>query len=266
MATTEYLKDSNEHLLFLLPGQSLSPRAFWDFKTPENITHSEYFLESGIDVILFDPVGYGNSTEFYNYDRVSYAKQIDSVVNNITKEYKTKTIFGFSTSTAPALIASQNYFDRVIIHSPSIRNDIKYYVKHNNTFETGIEKLKTERLSKISDKLIPKPNRIDDWETRILNVIGKSEWKVPAQVVYDINNFWVNNKHNGFDVKKIPPILSIIGEYDYECTTGGYDLFKTLFPSLQEVIIPNSTHFSMWENNYKITLQAVRDYAKRTLL
>ena len=48
-----YSLPTNEHLLFLLPGQSISPRGFWDFKLPEGKTHSEYFVEAGIDVILF---------------------------------------------------------------------------------------------------------------------------------------------------------------------------------------------------------------------
>ena len=49
-----YSLTTNEHLLFLLTGQSISPRGFWDFKLPEGKTHSEYFVEAGIDVVLFD--------------------------------------------------------------------------------------------------------------------------------------------------------------------------------------------------------------------
>lgn len=257
MVTSELSIESNRHLLFLLPGQSLSSRAFWSFKLPDGKTHAEYFLEAGIDVIMFDPAGYGTSPEFFNYDRTEYADQIEMMVKMISndKKYETKTILGFSTSTAPALIAAERgLFDKVILHSPSIRNDKKYYVKHDAEFNTGIEKLKKERLEKISDKLIPNPNRIDGWEERILEVVGKYTWKVPAQVVYDINNYWVDHKTNGFDPSKITAdILAIRGEFDYECTTGGYDEFKKLFPNCTEVVIPNSTHFSMWENSSSIT-------------
>lgn len=255
MVTTELSIERNKHLLFLLPGQSLSPRAFWDFKLPENKTHAEYFLEAGIDVVMFDPAGYGNSPEFFNYDRVEYANQIQSAMEEITKEYETKTIFGFSTSTAPALIAAERgLFNKVIIHSPSIRNDKKYYVRHEAEFHTSIEKLKKERLEKISDKLIGTPNRIVDWEKRILDVIGKKNWKVPAQVVYDINNYWVEHGDNGFNPENIKAdILAIRGEFDYECTTGGYELFAKLFPNMQEAVIPISTHFSMWENASALT-------------
>jgi pimeloyl-ACP methyl ester carboxylesterase len=254
MVTSELTIESNEHLLFLLPGQSMSPKAFWDFKLPDGKTHAEYIVEAGVDVILFDPVGYGDSHEFFNYDRIEYANQIESAMAEVTKQYKTKTIFGFSTSTAPALVAaSRGLFDKVIIHSPSIRNDKKYYVKHGEKFETGIKKLKTERLEKISNKLMENPFRLDGWEESIIDAMGGEEWVVPAQVVYDINNYWVDHGDNGFDASKVPPILAIKGEFDYESTTGGYDEFMKLFPEAQEVEIPYSTHFSMWETTSAIT-------------
>ena len=249
-----------KHLIFLLPGQSLSPRAFWDFVLPTGKTHADYFRERGIDVYFFEPAGYGDNKEFFAYDRIGYADQIERAAENLTG-YETRTILGFSTSTAPALIAGERgLFDNIIIHSPSLRKDRKYFVKHGETFDTGIERLKTERLAKISDKLIPEPNRVIGWEERILNVIGKSEWSVPAMPVYDISNYYPLNGRYGFNPNNVPPILSIIGEYDYECTTGGYELFKSLFPKTEEVIIPNSTHFSMWENNYPTTCRVIANW------
>ena len=258
-----YTADANKHLLFLLPGQSLSPRVFWDYPTDEG-SHAQWFLSQGIDVVLFDPVGYGNSQEFYSYDRVGYAKQIIDATKSLPDKYDNKVIFGFSTSTAPALIASHQYFNKVIIHSPVIRQDPKYFVPHQEVLDVSIDKLITNRIGNISDKLIPKPNRVDGWKEKILSVIGKTEWKVPAKVVHDVGNYYPKRNQNGFDENKVPPILSIVGQYDYEITTGGYSLFKKYFPNIQEVIIPNSTHFSMWENEYKMTLQAIRDYAKGT--
>lgn len=257
-----YSVEENNALLFLLPGQSMSPRAFWDFELPDGKTHSQHFLEAGIDVVLFDPVGYGNSLAFYQYDRVGYARQIHSVVKTITKKYNSRTILGFSTSTAPAIIASQSYFDRVIIHSPTVKHHRKNFVKHDDVFISNMKKLIEERIGKISDKIIPKPNRIDDWESRISNVLKTQEWKVPAKPLHDVNNYWILRGTHSFDVSKVPPILVIRGEYDYECTTGGYDAFKQIFPNCKEVIIPNSTHFSMWENSYKVTLQAVGEWSK----
>lgn len=256
-----YTADANKHLLFLLPGQSLSPRVFWDYPTEEG-SHAQWFLSQGIDVALFDPVGYGNSKAFYSYDRVNYAQQIIEATKSLPQKYTNKTIFGFSTSTAPAIIASQEYFNKVIIHSPVLRQDPKYFVPHDEVLDVSIDKLITNRIGNISDKLIPKPNRVDNWKEKILSVIGKTEWKVPAKVVHDVGNYYPKRHSNGFNPEKVPPILCIVGEYDYEITTGGYTLFKKYFPNTKEVIIPNSTHFSMWENEYRKTLQAVRDYTR----
>jgi len=261
MATTEYLNPNNKHLLFILPGQSLSSRVFWDFKLPDNKTHAQYFYEAGIDVILFDPAGYGTNTEFYSYDRIGYADQITEVTDKITKSYISKTIFGFSTSTAPALCAAERgFFDKVIIHSPSIRNHRNYFVKHNNIFKTGIEKLKRERLAKISDTLIKIPNRFDNWEESILNIIGKTEWECPAQIVYDIGNYWVIHGNNGFKIARIPPILTLVGEFDFEASTGGLELFRALFPNSTEIVLPGATHFSMWEKEAANTRRQMMKY------
>lgn len=258
-----YTADENNHLLFLLPGQSLSPRVFWDYPTDEG-SHAQWLCSQGIDVIMFDPVGYGNSKAFYSYDRICYARQIIEATKEIKKNYQNKVIFGFSTSTAPALIASQEYFNKVIIHSPVIRKDPKYFVPHGEVLDVSIDKLIQNRIGNISDKLIPKPNRVDGWKEKILSVIGKTEWKVPAKVVHDVGNYYPKRNNTGFNPNSVPPILSIIGEYDYEITTGGYALFKDYFPNIKEVIIPNSTHFSMWENEYKMTLHTVRDYVQGT--
>jgi pimeloyl-ACP methyl ester carboxylesterase len=258
MATTSYLKDENEHLLFLLPGQSLSPRAFWDFTLPDGKTHTQYFLEEGIDVIHFDPVGYGKSTEFYEYDRIGFAAQIKAVTDTITKKYKSKTILGFSSTTAPALIAAeQGFFDRVIIHSPCVRDEFRFFIEHDYLFLTDMDRLKSERIAKVSDRLIPKSNKLDGWEQAVIDIVGKDSWCVPAKVVYDINNFWCYNGHQGFHPEKTPPILVIKGEYDFEVTGGGYDVFKRLFPCFIEETIPNSTHFSMWENNSPQTRRVI---------
>jgi pimeloyl-ACP methyl ester carboxylesterase len=252
--------------LFLLPGQSLSPRAFWDFTLPDGKTHTQYFLDEKIDVIHFDPVGYGKSKEFRSYDRIDFAKQIKEVTDKITKSYKSKTILGFSSTTAPALISSeQGFFDRVIIHSPCVRDENRFYTPHSLRFDSSMEKLKTERIAKISDALIPIPNKLDGWEQSVIDVVGSDKWSVPASVVYDINNFWAQNGYHGFDPKKTPPILVVKGEYDFEMTGGGYDVFKRLFPNFIEKTIPNSTHFSMWENNSYITRNVIVEYCKGNL-
>jgi pimeloyl-ACP methyl ester carboxylesterase len=264
-----YSDASNKHLLFLLTGQSMGPRSFWDFKLPDGKTHSEYFLEAGIDVILFDPIGYGKSTEFYSYDRVGYAKQIIDITKTITKEYTNKAMLGFSTSTSPALIAAESdYFNKLIFHSPAImRFTDKTLLQTDEVFESNMDKLKDSRIGKISDMIIPKSNRVDGWEESITEVnktytsYKNGYWKCPGSVVGDVSNYHILNGNHGFDVKKInAEILTIVGQYDFEMyTVVNLPWFvRTFRPKF--VSIPNSTHFSMWENNSHLTRKEIIDF------
>ena len=266
-----YSLTTNEHLLFLLPGQSISPRGFWDFKLPEGKTHSEYFVEAGIDVILFDPIGYGKSTDFYQYDRVDYAKQIKDVSDTITKQYKSATLLGFSSSSPVALCSAQDkFFNKVILVGPNLTNKSDDgYLPELEKFQTNIETLKQKRLKEISEKLIPKSNRLPNWEESLLEIVKTNtsydgnNWYVPGQIVNDRINYWVNHKSNGFDVDKISlikPILAIISEYEFETPISHQGLFLSMFPDTKIVTVPNSTHFSMWENDCAKTREFIIQY------
>lgn len=265
-----YSAPENNKLLFLLPGQTMSPRAFWDFVLPNGKTHSEYFYESGLDVILFDPVGYGKSKEFYNYSRIEYAQQIKSVTDTLSKDYVTKTILGFSTSTAPAAMASTlGYFNQLAFHSPCIRTSDKF-MPFDETYTTSIENLKNIRLKQFGDRIIPKTNRVVNWEESILEVLKTNTsfkdgyWSVPGQVVRDIENYYAVNKTLGFDIERIPKnVLSIHGQYDFEMMKFGNEVLINTRPNLQVVVVPNSTHFSMWENEYKITVDTIISFCKQ---
>ena len=264
-----YSLETNEHLLFLLTGQSISPRGFWDFKLPEGKTHSEYFVEAGIDVILFDPIGYGKSTDFYQYDRIDYSKQIKDVTDTITKKYKSTTILGYSSSSPVALCSVQDgFFNKVILVGPNIvnRND---GLPNIDIFQTNIELLKQKRLKELSEKIIPKSNRLPNWEESLLQIIktntryDNGDWSVPGQIVNDRVNYWVEHKSNGFDVNKISltkPILAIISEYEVETPISEQGLLMSLFPDTQIVTVPNSTHFSMWENDCAKTREFIIQY------
>ena len=259
--------EGNTHLLFLLPGQSLSARAFWEFNLPENKTHVDYFLQSGIDVILFDPIGYGKSTEFYNYDRIDYAKQITEVTKQIKKSYETKTIFGFSTSTAPALIAGQNdYFNKVIIHSPLVRqleSFIQNYDADQEYLHITFDFLLNERIAKVSDAIIPKSNKISGWIESVKKISGEN-WRVPYQVVNDIHTYWPKNQMHAIPSDKVIDTLAIVGQFDNELklSQNCYKRFREMYPHAVEVIIPDSTHFSMWENNSRMTRNVMINFIK----
>jgi pimeloyl-ACP methyl ester carboxylesterase len=261
--------EGNNNLLLLLPGQSISPRGFWEFKLPDGKTHVDYFMKAGIDVILFDPLGYGKSTIFKNYNRIDYANQITSVVNQMVKQYDKKAVFGFSTSTAPALIAGHNgYFNKIIVHSPIIRQhpDGKFlpgFKIDQQVLQTNFEYLVRERIEKVSDVLIPKSNKIDGWIERVKNVIGDN-WRAPYQTLNDIHTYYCFYRKHDIPIKPITDVLSICGEYDNEVNLSkpAYDRFKEFFPHYKEVIIPNSTHFSMWENNSHLTREAMINFIK----
>jgi hypothetical protein len=271
-----YSNDTNEHLLFILTGQSMSPRAFWDFKLPDGKTHSEYFYEAGIDVILFDPIGYGKSTEYYPYDRISYSNQIKTVTDTITKQYNTKTILGYSTSTAPALCNTKyGFFDKIIIKGPGMVYGLDDPLEQPDDFITSISNLKKSRLGPISDRIIPNPHKLSTWEDSLTDIVKTSStydhtndtWKVPGQVVCDRRNYWIENKQHGFNVEHVPPMIIIHGEYDFESigdesSTGALSYIKPLFPDAKIKIVPGSTHFSMWENNSDITRKYIIEYCK----
>lgn len=268
-----YSKPENNHLLFLLPGQSISPRGFWDFKLPEGKTHTDYFVEAGLDVILFDPIGYGKSTEFYNYDRLGYAKQINDVTDTLTKEYKSKTIVGYSTTTPVALCSAEHgYFNKVILIGPNIVNkQADEYLPDIEFFETNIEILKQKRLKEISEKFIPKSNRLPNWEEALTEILVTNtsykdgNWRVPGLMITDRHNYWILHKSNGFDPKNISltkPILALISEYEVETPIADQGLLLSLFPDTQIGTIPNSTHFSMWENECATTRKYIIEYCK----
>ena len=264
-----YSNTENKHLLVLLSGQSMGPRSFWDFKLPEGKTHSEYFLEAGIDVILFDPIGYGKSTEFYSYDRIGYAQQIIDLTKTLDKVYTNRTLLGFSTSTNPALVASQEgFFNKIICLSPAIlRFTEERFLAYEEVFTSDMIKLKEQRIGKISDMIIPKSNRVDGWEEAILEVnstytsFKNGFWSCPGSVVNDVNSFHVIHGHDGYDPDRIKAdVLAIIGQYDFEMYGGvNFPWFiRTFKPKV--VSIPDSTHFSMWENNNHITRNAIIDF------
>jgi len=90
-------------------------------------------------------------------------------------------------------------------------------------------------------------------------------WRVPGQMVTDRINYWINHKSNGFDIAKISlikPILAIISEYEVETPVSDQGLLLSLFPDTQIVTVPNSTHFSMWENECAVTRNFIIEYCK----
>jgi hypothetical protein len=57
-------------------------------------------------------------------------------------------------------------------------------------------------------------------------------------------------------------MLAIISEYEVETPVSHQGLFLSMFPDTQLVSIPNSTHFSMWENECAVTRNFIIEYCK----
>ena len=72
-------------------------------------------------------------------------------------------------------------------------------------FETNIETLKQKRLKEISEKIIPKSNRLPNWEEALTEILvtntsyNNGNWRVPGLMINDRHNYWILNKSNGFE-------------------------------------------------------------------
>jgi pimeloyl-ACP methyl ester carboxylesterase len=177
------------------------------------------------------------------------------------------------------MIAGHNgFFNKIIVHSPAMNERAGFhnnYHRHQVIFNSNFDILIKERIEKISDVLIPSSTKIDGWVDRVSAVVGNN-WSAPYQVFWDHFTYWVLHRNHGMNFDNRVDVLSIAGEYDNEMLGTavslsehdrcGYphpnDKFNLLFPHNRTVIIPNSTHFSMWENNSHLTRQAIIDYIK----
>lgn len=271
-----YHSEENRNLLFLLPGSTMSSRAFWDVKLPEGFSHSEYFYNSGIDVILFDPIGYGRSTEMYNYDRHGFAKQIVDVMKTIPKSYKNKVLSGFSASCAPALLAGHTeYFNKIIIFGPQVKEHKHFFKIYNLEYDkdrqimtTDIEGLAKNRFELGADRLIHaagKPScKYEGWKQAVIDQIGTS-WDCPYQYAVDIFFYWTKHRKHDLSFNNKRDILCFIGEYDHECNNpnnldSGYNRFADMFPHQKTIVVPDSTHFHMLETNAAYHRKYVIDF------
>jgi len=238
--------------LFLIPGQSLSPRAFWS-------SHIYSFIKNNINVVMIDPIGYGNSyTEYlpHPYDRDFLHEQLKQVY--YSEKTAENTILGFCSTTANALKSCEFGMDKVIILGPAILEETKEQSK-GGWFNNTKEKLISERLNKISDKLVPKSIgnfRYPGWDINV-----PENWQAPQDMLLDIKSYYAKHKNHNISFDICKNVLAIVGEYDYEPqATGGLTLFQRYMPQAKIYKLKNSTHFSMWEWNYKDLIKTIVGY------
>jgi pimeloyl-ACP methyl ester carboxylesterase len=265
-----YNNPNNRALVFLLPAQSMSPRASWEFKLPENKTHVDYLFEAGLDVILFDPIGYGNSTSFEQYDRAGYKDQILKVVNAITKEYTTKVIVGFSTTAPVALaVGVEDYFNKVAVIGPTLytTEPLPYgFDPSMEVLDITINSLLVRVLDQ-GEKIIPRSNKIPGWVDEVRRIMGDA-WRVPYKVAFDQFIFYKKNKTFMFSSADYEnkDILCFVGDYDHDCLVAGrsgFNRFKDMFPNAKIVTLLNSTHFPTWENSANVMRDEIIQFASK---
>jgi pimeloyl-ACP methyl ester carboxylesterase len=265
-----YNNPDNKALVVFLPAQSMSPRASWEFMLPEQKTHVDYLFEAGLDVILFDPIGYGNSTTFENYDRAGFKQQIMDLTKEITKEYTNKVIVGFSTTVTVALaVGTEDFFNKVVIIGGAIYTSESLPPTYDPTatvLDVTIEKL-VDRVMGIGEKLMTKSNKIPGWIDSARDIMGDS-WSVPYQTAFDQYLYYKKNKKLLFsaDDYKNKDMLFFIGDHDYECLVvgrSGFNRCKDMFPNAKIVTLLNSTHFPTWENSSNVMRDEIIQFASK---
>jgi hypothetical protein len=121
---TKHFSNGSDLVLYLGTGNNIGARALWDFQLPNGKTHAEILCESGIDVVVFDVIGYGSALGFkggWDYDRKYNSKQIIKVIDHYRQSYKKNVLFGYCSTTAQTIIAAEQtgWLDKLIIHSAS---------------------------------------------------------------------------------------------------------------------------------------------------
>lgn len=134
-------------------------------------------------------------------------------------------------------------------------------------FIASVDRMIEGRYNKMAEKLIPKSNKLPNYREAMIEVVNTFThrlsdgwWVSPLGMVEDFARYYTIERNRGYDITSpnIPPIVCMNGEYDYE-SKSGYPKFVELLGSKieKEIILPNATHFSVWENNYQNTLDAL---------
>ena len=267
------LRSSNcNSVIILLPGQTLPSEMFFDLPIwGDGSCITDRILEAGCDVAHLNPVGYGHSQSvlYELYTRETMAEQVCLAVDLLRPSYKNILLHGFcSTSHVPMIAATQRNVQGIIAQSPlSFRVGPQYYEEYmakrdsgNPLLHNSLENLKENRLKKKSDVLLGYSNKVDNWDDLFvihLKTFKKfekeGEWNGINDMVWDLWLYVSHHASQGWNIDNIAcPISIIVGEKDYECTTENFDRFVLNVKSklVSKNVVPNGTHFGMWDKNY----------------
>lgn len=261
----------NDSVIILLPGQTLPPEMFFDLPIYEDRSCiSDRILESGCDVAHLNPVGYGHSkgTIYELYTRDTMAQQVILAIDVLREKYKNILLHGFcSTCHVPMIAATQRKVEGIIAQSPlAFRVGPQYYEEYmrkrsNDPYlHNSLDNLKENRLKKKSDVLLGYSNKVDNWEQLFVEHLRSfkdfntaGQWKGINDMVWDLWLYVSKNATQGYAADNLSCKVSIVvGEKDYECSTDDFNRFVYNVRSklVSKNIVPNGTHFGMWDKNY----------------
>ena len=264
--------NNNNSIIILLPGQTLPSEMFFDLPIYEDGSSiTDRILEAGCDVAHLNPVGYGHSEGIIQdlYTRYTMADQMCLAIDLLRPKYKNIFLHGFcSTSHVPMIAASKRKVEGIIAQSPlSFRVGPNYYKEYmekrdsSNLFlHNSLENLKENRLKKKSDVLLGYSNKADHWENIFVNHLKtfknfpeEGKWMGVNDMVWDRWLYVSKNASQGWNIDNVScPISIVVGEKDYECSTEDFQRFVYNVRSklVSKNVVPNGTHFGMWDKNY----------------
>ena len=274
----------NSRAVVILPGRSMSGRNFWHYDPDIGVTHAEQLAAQGVDVYMVDALGFGNSTGFVrsDYNRIYFAKQIAAVIETMP-EYKDIACLGFcNTTVVPLVLAAQGVINRAVVMSPTVfdhnwcqQNSAMIRLWQRTATESGywstsLELLIEQHLAKISDTEIGEPQRVTTWHREMQRITqgytsyNLESWTAPRTWWLDRINWPMSHDDHGFDTNALAgvPILFTRGQYDVDVPQDWFDRACGYFDAanIQTYIIPNTTHFSLWEHGYQSAVNCVQEF------
>lgn len=275
-AMLSMIKNNNRNLIIVTPGQSFSSEVFFTLKIyPDSSTLADKIITSGYDIAFLDALHYGRSEGIFEgyYSRDVLADQCILAIDAIEQDYDNIFVCGFcTTANVPLIVASKKDISGALLMSPVyfdivrqqkiIEAQYKSFLSYNGS-KVGLKSIPEfyERFKTVSDSLVTSNLRVDNWEDLVKekldtyeNFSERHKWPYSVDMSYDHCIYEYHNKTKGWDIKNIKcPIASFKGQFDFECYRGNmHEQFLDLVrPNLvTSTIVPNSTHFGMWEKNY----------------
>jgi pimeloyl-ACP methyl ester carboxylesterase len=182
----------------------------------------------------------------------------------------------------PMVLAAQGVINRAVVMSPTVFDStwcqqnpamIRLWQRtatESGYWSTSLELLIEQHLAKISDTLIGKPQRVATWRNEMQRLTqgytsyNLDSWTAPRTWWLDRINWPMSHDSHGFETGALAgvPILFTRGEYDVDVPQDWFDRACGYFDvaDIKTYIIPNTTHFSLWEHNYQPAVDRIREF------